>query len=120
MVGWKPLVSSTMATADAQWSLPIVLLVLVTSSTNTKGTSPHVLLLPHDHWLKSSNLSPLSSRRQELAAPGLHGGDDAGVYVFLYNTPDAYKSNFTLVAVRVFWPEPIEAYILLLFSRVFI
>jgi hypothetical protein len=100
--------------------MPIVLLVFGTSSTNTKGTSPHVLLLPHDHWLKFSNLSSLSSRRQELAAPGLHGGDDAGVYVFLYNTPDAYKSNFTLVAVRVFWPEPIEAYILLLFSRVFI
>ncbi|XP_071676007.1 uncharacterized protein [Lolium perenne] len=43
-------------------------------------------------------LHQYKSRRQELAAPGLHGGDDAGVYVFLYNTPDAYKSNFTLVA----------------------
>jgi hypothetical protein len=52
---------------------------------------------------------------QELTAPGLHGVGGAVVPYY------AYKFNFsTLVAVRVFWPEPVEPSILLLFTAVFI
>jgi hypothetical protein len=65
-------------------------------------------------YLKSPPIF-LLSRRQELAAPGLHGVGGAAVAY------DAYKFNFsTPVAVRVFWPEPIEHSILLLFTTVFI
>jgi hypothetical protein len=47
--------------------------------------------------------------------PGLHGVGGAAVPYY------AYKFNFsTRVAVRVFWQEPVEPSILLLFTRVFI
>jgi hypothetical protein len=70
---------------------------------------------------KFSNLSPQSASGARSARTTRRRRRGGGHDEFLHSTYITYKFNFsTLVAVRVFWPEPVEPSILLLFTGVFI